>query len=237
MIFVERQRLRWGIGMAIKDRDGKVYVLRGPNPLLNEQQEWDKSRVRFFNIGVRVREVINDARNPVEAFNENVIDIGKELNLKKSEPEPRAKIVPAKKFIEEIQSEPVIEKQITPVEEIKPEPIVLNVDQKTARLLKERGVEYYCAPALGRQIHRDDFYDNSYSTINYGEKFVFDAIIVDESDFELQFWCIKPITVDSIVYRKIQKGGERWWRIKESEPKSGGYLLRAITSDSNPDFT
>ena len=55
--------------MAIKDKDGKGYTLRGPNPLMKAQQEWDKTKIRLFNMrGGRHEEVITDLRNPVEAF-------------------------------------------------------------------------------------------------------------------------------------------------------------------------
>lgn len=83
----------------------------------------------------------------------------------------------------------------------------------------------------------DDLYGNVYQTTQYGDKFIFDAVVVDESDLQLQFWCVRPITINSIVYRKIREGGERWWRIKDIEPKTGGFLAVAIISDTNPDFS
>lgn len=219
--------------MAIKDKDGKVYTLRGPNPLMKAQQEWDKTKIRLFNMrGGRHEEVITDLRNPVEAFNANVVDIGQDLKLK----ERKAKTIEPRKFIEEIREMP---KEEPPQVFRMPEPPtpVLNVDPKMARILKERGVEYYCAPAIGRKTFTDDFYGSTYDTIEYGEKFVFDAVIIDQSDLELQFWSIKPITAQSVVYRKVKQGGERWWRIVDVESKTGGWLAKAITSDSNPDFS
>jgi hypothetical protein len=220
--------------MAIKDKEGKVYTLRGPNPLMKAQQEWDKSRIKLFNMRVRHEEVVTDLRNPVEAFNATVVDIGQDLKLKAKE--KRAKTIEPRKFIEEIREMPKEEPpQIFRMPE--PEAPVLNVDPKMARILKERGVEYYCAPAIGRKTFTDDFYGSTYDTIEYGDKFVFDAVIIDQSDLELQFWCIKPVTAQSVVYRKIKQGGERWWRINDVEQKTGGWLAKAITSDSNPDFS
>jgi len=219
--------------MAIKDKDGKIYVLRGPNPLLKSQQEWDKSKVRLFNIHNRHEEVVEDFRNPVEEFNSTVVDIGQELKLKQRE---RAKVIEPRKFIEEIREMP--KEEPTPVFRMpEPEVPVLNVDPKMSRILKERGVEYWCAPAIGRKSITDDFYGSTYDIIEYGDKFVFDAIVIDQSDLELQFWCIKPVTSQSVVYRKVKQGGERWWRVNDVEPKTGGWLAKAITSDSNPDFS
>jgi hypothetical protein len=231
--------------MAIKDKDGGVYKLRGPNPLLKNQSEWDASKIRLINLGWK-DEIIEDERNPIEEIKKNSIDIGKELNLEENPPEvAKGKVVPAKDFIKEIV-EPDPKPIMKPVEVVKPEPVVMpeedkpvqiNVDARMARILKERGVEYFCAPCVGFKTHMDDFYGDSYKTPVYGEKYVFDAIVVAESDLQLQFWCVKHISVNSIVYRKVKDGGERWWRIQEVEPKTGGFLARAMISDLNPDFS
>jgi hypothetical protein len=66
---------------------------------------------------------------------------------------------------------------------------------------------------------------------------MFDAVIVDQSDLQLQLWCVKDISKDSIIYRKLNQGGERWWRIQHTEPKTGGYLCVCGISDLNPDFS
>jgi hypothetical protein len=221
--------------MAIKDKDGKVYKLRGPNPLLKSQQEWDNTKIKLFNMNSRQEEVVEDIRNPIEKFNANVVDIGEDLKLKKKN---RAKVVEPSKFMDEIREMP---KEETPTVFKMPEPVVtqtvLNVDPKMARILKERGAEYYCAPAIGRKNFTDDFYGSTYDVIEYGDKFIFDAVVIDQSDLELQFWCVKPVTAQSIIYKKVKQGGERWWRIKDVESKTGGWLAKAIISDSNPDFS
>ena len=225
--------------MAIKDRDGNIYKLRGPNPLLETQEEWDKKKLSFYNLaGVRHEEIVEDERNPVEEFKANVVDIGKELKLKTIEPkpQPRAKVIAPQKFIEGL-SEP----DPVPIQAIKVDPIpevpTINVDERMARLLKERGAEYYYAPAVGKKTHTDDFYGQSYTTVEYGHKDIVDAVVIDQSDLELQFWCVKEVPVQSIVYRKVKQGGERWWRVNQIESKTGGWLVKCIVSDTNPDFS
>lgn len=217
--------------MAIKDRDGKVYTLRGPNPLMRKQQEWDRTKVHLFNMNFRNEVVVADERNPVEELKAKTIDIAQELNLT-PKVEKRAKVIEPKKFIEEIRSVPKEKPTVVSMPEPTP---VITVDPKMARVLKDRGVAYYCAPAVGRRTHSDDLYGTSYGVVEYGDKFIFDAIIIDQSDFELQFWCVKPVTAESVVYRKDR--GERWWRIKDVQPKTGGYIVKAIFSESNPDFS
>lgn len=232
--------------MAIKDKDGNVYRLRGPNPLVKEMSEWDKSQVKLINIGSSKVEVIEDERNPVKASHELVIDIGEELNLDKQT--HKSKNIRAKDFLKEI-SEPVQEQEKIaekpqeivepePSEEtFEPEPVIINVDQKLSRIIKERGVEFFCVPVVGTIEHRDELYGNSYYTNKYGDKFIFDAVIIDSDDFQIQFWCIKQVSKDSVVFRRNPEGAERWWRIHSIEPKTGGFLCLATISDVNPDFS
>lgn len=216
--------------MAIKDKDGNVYILRGPNPLVKDRNDWDQSKVQLINVGEWQPIVVEDQKSSIKEFQENVIDISEELNLFEG-PEP-TKIIPPQDFIEEItEQKPEVEIRSEKTE------FVINVDPKLARALKERGVQYFCAPVIGENKFEDDLYGSTYSTFKYGDKFLFDAIIVAQSDLQLQFWCVKEIFNNSIVYRKHQHGGERWWRITAVEQKTGGYMCLASVSDTNPDFT
>lgn len=236
--------------MPIKDKDGSVYKLRGPNPLLKEQADWDTSSIKLINLGWK-SEVVSDVRNPIKEAKKNSRDIGEELGLTEN---PKTKAVPARDFIKEIAEPPVKKEPVkVPVKEPEPEPepeieievvyeepsesVELNVDPNLARILKERGVEYHCAPAVGEKTHTDDLYGTSYKTTVFGEAYIFDAIVIDESDLQLQFWCVKPINKDSVIYRRIKEGGERHWRVSHVEPRTGGWLAMAMISDLNPDFS
>jgi len=230
--------------MAIKDKEGKIYKLRGPNPLMKNQTDWDKAKLHLINMGWD-EEIVEDARNPIKKFETdyNVIKIEDELGLVSNEVANATAVVPAKDFISEVQETqvPVLTepKPVIPVmpEVSREEVPTLNVDAKLARMLRDRGAEYFCAPAIGQKVHVDSLYGTTYETTQYGDKYLFDAVMVDQSDLELQFWCVRPVTPKSIVYRKVQDGGERWWRIKDVEPKTGGYLVIAGVSDTNPDFS
>jgi len=234
--------------MSIKDKHGNVYKLRGPNPLMNQQQEWDKSKIAVFNLGYKA-EVVTDTRNPKREFEESLINISDELQLYEGDEEgplpefiepEETKVLSVKQFLKEINEAPVptpkVEEPVIKFEEPK-QPVQINVDAKTARILKERGEEYHCAPAIGEKVHKDALYGSSYTTTRYGDKFIFDAVVIDQSDFQLQIWSVRHVPKGSIIYRKDPEGGERWWRISEVEPKSGGYLAVANISELNPDFS
>lgn len=226
--------------MAIRDKDGKVYKLRGPNPLTKDQADWDKTKMKLINLSWQ-SEIVEDERNPIAAFESNLVKIDEELGLQPNA-EANMAVLDPQDFIQELQ-EPEIEPELEPVPESpKPEPKSVDpkptvTDAKLARIIKERGVEYFCAPAIGKKTHMDALYGSTYQTIQYGDKFIFDAVLVDQSDLQLQFWCVRPLTVGSIVYRKIREGGERWWKVKDIEPKTGGYLVLSDISDTNPDFS
>lgn len=224
--------------MAIKDKNGNVYKLRGPNPLTKDMSDWDKDHVKLINLGYKT-EIVHDQRSPIRQAEENVTKINEKLNLYEG-PEP-PKVIPPKDFIEEL-SEPVVHLPEPPVEVPEPksaDPVqpTFAVDNRIAEILKERGVEYYCAPVIGHKKVVDELYGSHYQTPKYGTSFIFDAVVIDLSDLELQFWCVKSMTKDSVVYRKISQGGERWWRVNQIESKTGGFLCTCGISDVNPDFS
>ena len=199
--------------MVIYNSQGDVYKLRGPNPLMIQQQDWDKSKVRFINMFHKA-EIVEDNKVP------NVITLNPKSALK-------ATSVSAKQFLDEIQTLP---------EPISVEPKQEPVDA-LQKLFDAKGVKYFCAPVIGLKEHTDSLYGETYQTMQYGDKYLFDALIFDQTDLELKFWCIRPITVNSIVYRKVKEGGERWWRVVDVSPKEGGQIISAIPSEISPDFS
>lgn len=206
--------------MAIRDKDGSVYQLRGPNPLLQNQREWDRSQIVLLNCGWK-GEVVEDVRSPVKESRANVRDIAEELSLK-----PNAAFVPASQFVAEAAAPPK-------------GPVNIDVDERLGRILKERGVQYHCAPVVGYRSRRDPVYDSVTETPAYGEPYTFDAVVVSESDFQLQFWCVRAVSKHSVVYRKAggAKLDGRWWRVDDVAPKTGGFLVLANLSDVSPDFS
>jgi hypothetical protein len=233
--------------VPIRDKDGSEYKLRGPNPLIKTQIDWDRNAIKLINMRWQ-SEVVTDERNPIAEMRKHVRDIGDELGLTEN-PKPRPKTVPAKKFLEEVVAEDVkppapAKPKPAPVPSPPPppppdpdEPVQINVDPKMARILRERGVVYLCAPCVDYKHHTDDLYGDTYRTPVYGEPYAFDAVVIDQSDLEIQFWCVKPITVDSVVYRQRKEGGERHWRVAQVEDRTGGYVARGVTSETNPDFS
>lgn len=239
--------------MAIRDKDGKVYKLRGPNPLMNGQSlDWDKSKLKLHNFSWN-SECVEDPISPEAKFQREhpKVDIAEELGLK-----PNGDWIPPFEFVNELKAtrpvsvveeipeefpvveEPVEEVQVPlpKVEQLKPEegPKEFNVSSQVARIFHERGMEFHCAPVFQVSM-KDDLYGTEYKMNRYGDKFVFDGVIVEENDLELVYWCVKQMTKGSVVMPKARES--RWWRVEEIEPKTGGFLVKALPSDVNPDFS
>lgn len=220
--------------MAIKDKDGKVYKLRGPNPLMGDQKAWDNKHVKFVNFGWE-EHTMEDENNPIKKFDSDykVRDIGTVLNLtpniveEPEQKEPEVAVEP-EKVVEEIK-EPVPEPAPVPP----PAPLP-SMDKSVAAALEKHKTVFHCAPAIQVTI-KDDLYGDSYQRTSYGNKMTFEGIVTKQSDFTLEFWATKEVTVNSVVYP--QDTSKRWWRIKAVHPKSGGYLMTAMISDVNPDFS
>ena len=213
--------------MSIKDKDGNTYKLRGPNPIMKKQQQWDKNKMELINVKWE-NIVFEDEDNIIEKFKSdyNVRDIGEVLDLSTiDEKEPEV----VEKEIKEPVEQPEVKKESKPAEEKIPK----NVDQKTAEFFRKNKTVCYCAPAI-EEVHQDELYGESYTKLKYEKKFTFEAIVVSMSDFELQLWTIKEIPSRSIVYPKNKS--KRWWKVEKCESKTGGFLISGFTSDINPDF-
>ena len=209
--------------MGIKDKDGNVYKLRGPNPIMAKQDQWDKSKIKLIN--AQWEDIIfEDEDNAIDKFKSdyNVRDIGEVLDLSSITEEQT-----------EVVDKPIEQPKVKKEPELPKEEIPETVDQKTAAFFRKNKTICYCAPAV-EEIHEDDLYGESYKRIIYEKKFTFEAIVVSMSDFELKLWTIKEIPSNSIVYPKDRS--KRWWKVEKCESKTGGFLIQGFISDVNPDF-
>lgn len=192
--------------MALKNKDGTIFKLRGPNPLMNQQQFWDRGKVTLINMVFSEVTNADTRRTPEKVFREY-----------HAQPEP--------------QQEPVSNVGVLPRPQPKPK---IQVDSDTAQLLRDHKVIFLCLP-VEECVHKDELYNEKYSTYQYGEKTSFAGIIVAEGDLSIQFWTDRGLMENSIVYPQTKSA--RWWRVTSSEPRSGGYFCAGVASDVNPSFS
>lgn len=206
--------------MAIKDKNGNVVKLVGPNPLMRTQDAWDSKNVELINFGWEPTVVV-DKRNSIKKFKSdyNIPDIANIMNSQKEEFEEDLE------ELEELSVDEIVEKEIVH----KPEESLLNTTE-----LDRHKVSFLCVLAQKTTVN-DELYGDSYTRIVYGNKSQFPAIIIEQTDVSLEFWTEVNISVNSIVYP--QDNSKRWWRVKSFFEKSGGSVVTAIISDVNPDFS
>jgi hypothetical protein len=226
--------------MAIRDRDGNVYKLRGPNPIMRDQSKWEKDRVVFVNMKFgKTTEVVADERNPIKKFKTDysILDVGEELNLLSNEEfDSNVAVIPQPQQLD--QTDLVNNPEESPPNTLEHVPVqqitITGVDENMKRMFQRNMIEFHCAPAI-REEHIDALYGDRKISTRYGKKHVFDGVIVSQSDLEIQFFSFRPIAIGSIVFPvNLDK---QWWRVEEVAPKTGGYLCKGLVSDVNPDFS
>ena len=193
----------------IKKKDGTVYRLNSPNPLVSDQEFWaEKDEFIIHNFD----------------WDKTLTELGDFLPsfpLQKPEPEEPKIIEP------EVEPE-VIDPEVKEPEEEKP-------------LYLKNVVVIHCQPVIIKE-HKDDLYDESYKKNQYGEKFTFEGIIIQREDFMILFWTNIELTKNSILYPSkyrdgVKFGDYRWWKVNDMREKSGGFVVQAVVSDYQPDFT
>lgn len=219
--------------MAIFNKDGKVYVLEGPNPLVEKQVKWEPSQLIFHNF--KWDEVITKGSR-----------IKKPANVQAEPPPPT-------RTPESVQI-PVPVPVVRP-EENKIESPLADEPKRDFDLphIKHK-VLSYCLPA---KVERktDKLYGESWMKVSYGKKIVFPSVMTEVTDFGIEFWTSDPneqITEKSIIYPfvyevhnpqtesydRVPYDEYRWWKVSEKKKiNEGGWLFRAVPSDTQPDFS
>jgi hypothetical protein len=212
--------------MTILNKDGNVYVLNGPNPLVKEQQNWDVKKLIFYNFNweeIKFKYKEKKATKPIPPP-------PKEIDL----PIQQHFESPIESNIEEIKIE---QKQETNFE-------LPNIKYK---------VLSHCLPTI-IENKKDAFYGESWTRIKYGKKIIFPLILIDATDLTFDFWTSDPneqINIKSIIYPfayevhneqtnsydKVPYDEYRWWKIISKEKKEGGWFFKSVPSENQPDFS
>lgn len=195
--------------MPIKRKDGTTYKLTGPNPIMVTQDRWDRSKLVFHNFCWKGKTVPDtSAITPYSsAFRLNPVGEKPMMVQPVAVPEPEVKVT---------------------YEE--PEPIV---QQAEPEVFKNK-IQVWCLPAKIKDV-KDSLYGDSYRTIKYGEKFIFEGIVVENNDLTFSIWTNVPhVAPGAVIFPRNED--KRHWRVSTVTPKTGGYLLNCIMSDFQPDF-
>lgn len=234
--------------MTIFNKDGKVYVLRAPNPIVKSQVAWDPSKLVYHNFTWDEIKIKNESK--VKKIKTNEAEEFKKTYEPNQETikEPLAKDSVVKEPKEDIQKN-----------KNKPEPDAQesNQENEPKRDFDLPYIKYkvlsYCLPAKVEKKN-DKFYGETWFKVKYGKKIIFPSIIINTTDFDFEFWTSDPreqITEKSIIYPfsyevhnketdsydRVPFDEYRWWKVVEKEKKEGGWLFKCVPSESQPDFS
>lgn len=197
--------------MTLYNKDGTVYKLNAPNPIMNTQDIWENYTLHNMKWDQETHEG-KEALQPIVSDIKIRDSFVKDLELTKEEKaEPQVDIIERKS-------------QVQPKIEIKTSSTNNQIEK----------IFFHCLPAQIRE-KKDHLYGESYQTIQYGNPWSFEAVIIEENDLELVFWTdVNEITLGSVVYPKMNS--KRWWRVQNIEEKTQGWLISATLSDYQPSF-
>lgn len=202
--------------MVIKNLDGSEYKLKGPNPIMKTQNLWDEFEIHNMNF----EEIIDKFKN--ENKKTTILNLNKDEiiieDLKKSE-----NTLKNEQLTEEIVEQP-IENQIVEEE-------LLEKEENNNFEINKTTI--HCLPA-NVSIKEDYLYGDVKKIVKYNEKFKFDAVLLEISDFQISFWTNLKLSNESIIYPK--NSDKRWWKITGSEPKFNGNIYYGKISDITPNF-
>ena len=213
--------------MVIKNKNGSEYRLKGPNPIMKNQNLWDNFEIHNMNFD----ETIDHFK---KTTNKTVL-----LNLNKYEITIEDKSPKIKEAKQEIKQEVKEEIKQEVKEEIKQEfkeEIKQEFKEEIKQEVKNSQIKktiIHCLPA-NVSIKEDSLYGDVKKIIKYGEKFTFDAVLLEITDFQISFWTNIKIENESIIYPK--NSDKRWWKIINSEVKFDGNIFHAKISSITPNF-
>lgn len=214
--------------MTLYNKDGSIYKLSAPNPVMKDQEIWSEFVVHNMKWNPEFQEDGSTTVLPVESDfeinrNSSFLD---ELDIAKKEVESSEK---AEKEAVKMASD--IEEPVLPIKK-EPKKEAHNFSSSSSTIDIKKTFTY-CLPAVIRE-KQDSLYGDVYKTIQYESPTSFESVIISQNDMFLELWSETFFREGSILYPK--NGDKRWWKIQSFEPKLGGWLMRAAPSQDQPSF-
>lgn len=239
--------------MAIRKKDGNLYILEGPNPLVAEQVAWNPDSLVFHNFSWDEITFSKIAGNQGKyAPREETVKYEPAGQITKREPGGETVRYEPKEGVVMPHPEESAKKE-SPEPAPTPEPPSTDEPREFDLPYIKYKVLCHCLPAKVKK-HVDRLYGESWQKVTYGAKFVFPCVMVEAGDTEISFWTSDPreqIKEKSVVYPfsyevhntatdsydRVPYDEYRWWKVSERESKEGGWLFRCVPSELQPDFS
>lgn len=232
--------------MPIKNKNGTEYQIRKPNPLMKNQDVWDNytthnmeltgnslsrmANADFSGIKVQIGQTIFQTQNLQKR---EIIKMDLEPS-KPTEPPPLPTPTQEKNIVDEILAE---EPQSTPstIDEVMLQGKTIEKPTKVHEKLKNYKKNIMNCLLAKVEEKFDYLYEDRSFKIKYIKELAFEAIIVNESDYEMVFWThLEYMAKHSVVY-PINKT-KRWWKIEKVQKAPEGYFCSCVPSSIQPSF-
>lgn len=204
--------------MPIKNKDGSVYKLQGPNPLM-KSQDLDGENVIIHNL------------NPEEVIGEDPSRQYREI------PNP-FEVVDIQQSVEEFMGdelpqveEPEVQQPLAPKPVQEPPKVVEPPKPKPKQPIEGKLVAW-CLPAILKE-EVNPLYGEVKRSLSYGEKFSLETVVLNRSIVSVDFWSPVNIEKNSIIYLWEQR---EWWRVTKISSRTDGWVLTCFPSDHHPSF-
>jgi len=219
--------------MAIRNKDGTVYRLSAPNPVMNTQELWKEYQIHNMEWDTeKIEEVEFIQKNDEPQYQDDFIsnlDKAKEEINEKEEIKPKEEIKAKEEKFDYISEGESKVEGFSRKSIIKPDP---KDDDEEQDVIKK--VFIHCLPAKIRE-RKDSLYGDSYKTVQYDAPTSFEGVVLRQEDLFIDVWVdFDGIGIGSILYPK--ENFKRWWRVQEKMKKAGGWILTAVPSSFQPSF-
>lgn len=222
--------------MVIKNKDGSVYKINQPNPIMMQQERWDSFTCHNMDFA---KDVVESDLKVVKP--QTKLKLGKEETIKK-EVSVEIQSPPKKEITQEEQKKddfviPDFEKKDninTPPPTEHPDPEVLRPKSINDKLKLFKKDVMHCMLAQTKET-TDPLYEEKKIKITYVRSFTFENIIIKEDDMQLVFWShLEFLTKNSVVYPK--NNTRRWWKINSIQAAQEGSFFTCTPTNIQPSF-
>jgi hypothetical protein len=205
--------------MTLKNKDGSVYRLAGPNPVMKTQEIWEGFKVHNMQWDGETAKDTNQVAPLTSDFDVRDTFLSA---LDKAKADIKVSEAKTESTPPQVERKPVVQPDL---------------QREELRASTDSGIEktfIHCLPAVLR-TRKDSLYGDSYTTVQYGKPTSFEGVILNQQDLFIEVWTdTDSINAGSILFPK--QGYKRWWRVQGKEQKGGGWVLSATPSDHQPSF-
>lgn len=203
--------------MTLRNKDGSLYTLAKPNPVMKTQEIWEGYQVHNMQWDGETAKDTNQTAPVASDF-----DVKDTFLSALDKAKAEIKVSESKVETQPIERKPVVQPDL---------------QREELRASTDNGIEktfIYCLPAILR-TKKDDLYGDSYTTVQYGIPISFEGVILNQQDLFIEIWTdADQINTGSVLFPK--QGYKRWWRVQDKVEKKGGWVLSGTPSDHQPSF-